>query len=114
MKDKRSNLSVIMITKSEEERIMEEAIGSKISDYLIKPVNPNQILLSIKKHVDSERLVSQKTNADYQKEFRAIGIQLGASMNKETTSELFASKTNLTFCDWDVASLAVCTFKDPI
>ena len=49
-----------MITKSEEESIMEEAIGSKISDYLIKPVNPNQILLSIKKHIDSERLVRSK------------------------------------------------------
>ena len=49
-----------MITKSEEESIMEEAIGSKISDYLLKPVNPNQILLSIKKHIDSERLVSLK------------------------------------------------------
>ena len=59
-----------MITKSEEESIMEEAIGSKISDYLIKPVNPNQILLSIKKHIDSERLVSQKTNADYQKSLK--------------------------------------------
>ena len=60
IKDKHSDLPVIMITKSEEESIMEEAIGSKISDYLIKPVNPNQILLSIKKHIDSERLVSQK------------------------------------------------------
>ena len=93
LKDKRSNLSVIMITKSEEESIMEEAIGSKISDYLIKPVNPNQILLSIKKHIDSERLVSKKTNADYQKEFRAIGMKLGASMNKEEWEELFKKIT---------------------
>ena len=93
LKDKRSNLSVIMITKSEEESIMEEAIGSKISDYLIKPVNPNQILLSIKKHIDSERLVSQKTNADYQKEFKAIGIKLGESMNKEEWEELFKKIT---------------------
>jgi DNA-binding response OmpR family regulator len=93
LKDKRSNLSVIMITKSEEESIMEEAIGSKISDYLIKPVNPNQILLSIKKHIDSERLVSQKTNADYQKEFRAIGMKLGASMNKKEWEELFKKIT---------------------
>ncbi len=97
LKDKQSNLSVIMITKSEEESIMEEAIGSKISDYLIKPVNPNQILLSIKKHIDSERLVSQKTNADYQKEFRAIGMKLGASMNKEEWEELFKK---ITF--WDL------------
>ena len=93
LKDRRSNLSVVMITKSEEESIMEEAIGSKISDYLIKPVNPNQILLSIKKHIDSERLVSQKTNADYQKEFRAIGTKLGKSMNKEEWEELFKKIT---------------------
>lgn len=51
---------VIMITKSEEESIMEDAIGSKISDYLIKPVNPNQILLSLKKNLDEKRLVSEK------------------------------------------------------
>ena len=56
------SLPVIMITKSEEESIMEDAIGAKISDYLIKPVNPNQILLTIKKHLDTARLVSEKTN----------------------------------------------------
>ena len=50
-----------MITKSEEEYIMEEAIGSKIADYLIKPVNPNQILLSLKKNLDHSRLISEKT-----------------------------------------------------
>jgi YesN/AraC family two-component response regulator len=55
-----------MITKSEEEYIMEEAIGSKIADYLIKPVNPNQILLSLKEP-GSLRLISQKTTLDYQK-----------------------------------------------
>ena len=52
------SIPVIMITKNEEESIMEDAIGSKISDYLIKPVNPNQILLSLKKNLDSKRLVS--------------------------------------------------------
>ena len=61
-----------MITKSEEEYIMEEAIGSKISDYLIKPVNPNQILLSLKKNLDHSRLISEKTTSDYQQEFRKI------------------------------------------
>jgi DNA-binding NarL/FixJ family response regulator len=58
-----------MITKSEEESIMEEAIGSKISDYLIKPVNPNQILLALKKHLDGGRLVSEKTTSSYQQQF---------------------------------------------
>ena len=56
-----SSLPVVMITKSEEESIMDDAIGSQISDYLIKPVNPKQILLSIKKNLDTKRLVSQKT-----------------------------------------------------
>ncbi len=66
------NLPVVMITKNETEDIMEEAIGSQIADYLIKPVNPNQILLSLKKIVDNSRLVREKTNMDYQKEFRNI------------------------------------------
>ena len=61
IKEKLPNLPVIMITKSEEEYIMEEAIGSKIADYLIKPVNPNQILLSLKKNLDISRLVSEKS-----------------------------------------------------
>lgn len=74
-------LPVIMITKSEEESIMEDAIGSKISDYLIKPVNPNQILLSVKKNLDEKRLVSEKTTSDYRQEFREISMQLGDRMN---------------------------------
>ncbi len=76
MKEKKSSVPVIMITKSEEEYIMEEAIGSKIADYLIKPVNPNQILLSLKKNLDNSRLVSEKTTLDYQKEFRKISMEL--------------------------------------
>ncbi|WP_198943170.1 bifunctional response regulator/alkaline phosphatase family protein [Polaribacter tangerinus] len=70
------NLPVVMITKSEEEYIMEEAIGSKIADYLIKPVNPNQILLSLKKNLDNSRLISEKTTANYQQEFRKISTDL--------------------------------------
>ena len=66
LKKKQANLPVIMITKNEEESIMEEAIGSKISDYLIKPVNPNQILLSIKKNIDHNRLIEEKVTRDYQ------------------------------------------------
>jgi CheY-like chemotaxis protein len=69
-------LPVVMITKSEEEFIMEEAIGSKISDYLIKPVNPNQILLSIKKIIDKKRLISQKTTSTYQMDFGRIGVEI--------------------------------------
>ena len=65
-----------MITKSEEECIMEEAIGSKIADYLIKPVNPNQILLSLKKNLDHSRLVSEKTSSSYLQEFRKISMEM--------------------------------------
>lgn len=76
IKEKKANVPVVMITKSEEEYIMEEAIGSKIADYLIKPVNPNQILLSLKKNLDHSRLVSEKTTLDYQKEFRKIAMDM--------------------------------------
>lgn len=72
----KSALPIIMITKSEEEAIMEEAIGAKISDYLIKPVNPNQILLALKKNLDDSRLVSEKSTLNYQKEFRNIAMEL--------------------------------------
>lgn len=76
IKAKRSDLPVVMITKSEEEYIMEEAIGSKIADYLIKPVNPNQILLSLKKNLDLSRLVSERTTVGYQQEFRKIAMEM--------------------------------------
>jgi DNA-binding response OmpR family regulator len=93
IKAEQANLPVVMITKSEEESIMEEAIGSKISDYLIKPVNPNQILLSIKKHIDTKRLVSQKTTSNYQQEFRQIGMQLGGRLNREEWEDIFKKLT---------------------
>ena len=80
---------MIMITKSEEEYIMEEAIGSKIADYLIKPVNPNQILLSLKKNLDHSRLISQKTTLDYQKEFRKITLEMAMVNSYEDWIELY-------------------------
>ncbi|AEH02258.1 response regulator [Lacinutrix sp. 5H-3-7-4] len=76
IKEKEAALPVVMITKSEEEYIMEEAIGNKIADYLIKPVNPNQILLSLKKNLDHSRLVSEKTTSNYQQEFRKIAMDM--------------------------------------
>ena len=76
-------IPVVMITKNEAENIMEEAIGSQIDDYLIKPVNPNQILLTLKKIVDNKRLISEKTAIDYQQEFRNIAtdISMGADFD---------------------------------
>jgi len=89
IKEKLPNLPVIMITKSEEEYIMEEAIGSKIADYLIKPVNPNQILLSLKKNLDVSRLVSEKTTSNYQQEFRNISLDLAMVNTYEDWIELY-------------------------
>ncbi len=75
----KSYIPVIMITKSEEEDIMDEAIGSRIADYLIKPVNPNQILLAIKKNIDSKRLVSEKTTSSYQNQFGKISMDINSA-----------------------------------
>jgi len=93
LKEKYSNTPVIMITKSEEESIMEDAIGSKIADYLIKPVNPSQILLAVKKNIDSNRLVEEKTTSNYQQEFRNISIQLSSNLNKEEWYDIFKKLT---------------------
>ena len=87
----KQHVPVVMITKSEEEFIMEEAIGNNIADYLIKPVNPNQILLSIKKNLDSSKLVSQKTNLNYQKEFQELGMKLNSTLNLSEWSDLYKS-----------------------
>lgn len=84
-----ATLPVVMITKSEEEFIMEEAIGSKIADYLIKPVNPNQILLSLKKNLDHSRLVSEKTTSNYQQEFRKIAMDLSMVNSYDEWAELY-------------------------
>ncbi|MBT9190515.1 T9SS response regulator signal transducer PorX [Zobellia russellii] len=84
-----SSIPVVMITKSEEEFIMEEAIGSKIADYLIKPVNPNQILLSLKKNLDHSRLVSEKTTSNYQQEFRKIAMDLSMVNSVEEWVDLY-------------------------
>lgn len=89
IKEKRDTLPVVMITKSEEEYIMEEAIGNKIADYLIKPVNPNQILLSIKKNLDHSRLVSEKTTSNYQQEFRKIAMDLSMVNTFEEWANLY-------------------------
>jgi CheY-like chemotaxis protein len=89
LKEKKSSIPVIMITKSEEEYIMEEAIGSKIADYLIKPVNPNQILLSLKKNLDHSRLISEKTTLDYQKEFRKIAMDMAMVNSYEEWADFY-------------------------
>ena len=89
IKNLNANIPVIMITKSEEEAIMEEAIGSKIADYLIKPVNPNQILLSLKKNLDNKRLVSEKTTSAYQQQFRQLGMEMSDKLTFNEWVEVY-------------------------
>lgn len=89
IKSKRPNLPIVMITKSEEEYIMEEAIGNKIADYLIKPVNPHQILLSLKKNLDHSRLISEKTTSNYQQEFRKIAMDLAMVNSYEEWIDIY-------------------------
>lgn len=89
LKNIRADVPVIMITKSEEEHIMEQAIGSKIADYLIKPVNPNQILLALKKNLENKRLISEKTTSDYMQDFRQIGMSLSDKLNWQEWQEVY-------------------------
>lgn len=83
------NVPVVMITKSEEENIMDEAIGSKIADYLIKPVHPKQILLSLKKNIEKKRLVTRQTTSAYQSEFTKIGMKLNDRLSAGEWTELY-------------------------
>ncbi|MBL7831219.1 MAG: PglZ domain-containing protein [Saprospiraceae bacterium] len=89
IKEQFPQLPVVMITKNEAETIMDEAIGSQISDYLIKPVNPNQILLTLKKIIDNKRLVHTKTSSDYQQEFRQIFMDINSGLNFKEWSEIY-------------------------
>lgn len=84
-----SDLPIVMITKNEEENLMEQAIGSQISDYLIKPVKPNQILLTLKKILEGRRLVSEKTASDYQKEFQQIFSSISMSEDALQWSDVY-------------------------
>ncbi|MCX2493637.1 PglZ domain-containing protein [Pedobacter sp. PF22-3] len=89
IKNLNPDVPVVLITKSEEENLMEDAIGSKIDDYLIKPVNPKQVLLTIKKLIDNKRLVSEKTSMAYQQDFRRLGMTLGDRLNYEEWIDVY-------------------------
>ena len=73
------NVPVIMVTKSEEENLMNQAIGSKIADYLIKPVNLMQLLLAVKKNLHSDSLINEKVTDDYRQEFMQISQQISSA-----------------------------------
>jgi CheY-like chemotaxis protein len=80
---------VVMCTKSEEENIMDQAIGSKIADYLIKPVNPMQILLTLKKNIHKREIVTEVTQTGYQQNFSKIGMQINDSYTLEDWKEVY-------------------------
>lgn len=86
----RPNVPVVMVTKSEEEDIMDQAIGSKIADYLIKPVNPKQILLSLKKNLDKERIINERTTSVYQSEFGKIGMEINQCTSFDDWAKIYS------------------------
>lgn len=89
MKEIRPATPVVMVTKSEEENLMDQAIGSKISDYLIKPVNPTQILLTLKKNIHRREIVNEAAQSSYQRCFGKIGIQIGAARTFEDWKDVY-------------------------
>lgn len=89
IKTYRPMLPIVMVTKNETENLMEEAIGSQISDYLIKPVNPNQVLLSLKKILDNKRLVSEKTTSAYQQDFRNLFMALNSNPDHKEWCDIY-------------------------
>ena len=102
IKSLRPSLPVVMITKSEEERIMEQAIGAKIADYLIKPVNPNQILLCLKKHIHQREIVEKHTNRGYQEEFSDISFMIDTA---KTVEEWMAVYKQLSHWDLELQNV---------
>jgi len=97
LKDIAPQLPVVMVTKSEAESLMEEAIGGKITDYLVKPVNPSQILLACKKILEAKKITRQMVSRDYVKEFQEISAQLMSPMDAQGWIDLYLKLTS-----WDM------------
>ncbi|AEL24693.1 T9SS response regulator signal transducer PorX [Cyclobacterium marinum] len=93
IKTLKPQIPVVMITKSEEEHIMDDAIGGKIADYLIKPINPNQIFLSVKKILQNKQLISEKTNLSYQQDFRNISMAYNDAIDHEEWVDIYKKLT---------------------
>jgi CheY-like chemotaxis protein len=89
IKEVNSQIPIVLITKNETENLMDEAIGSEISDYLIKPVNPNQVWLSLKKIIDNRRLVAERTTTAYQQQFRNLFMALNDNPNYNEWMDIY-------------------------
>ncbi len=90
-------LPVIMVTKNEEERLMEEAIGARIVDYLTKPVNPSQILLVCKKILESKKIAGERISRDYSSEFSQIAARIMGPLTWKDWIEI-----HLRLCDYEL------------
>lgn len=89
IKQLKPQIPVVMITKSEEEHIMDDAIGGKIADYLIKPINPSQILLSVKKLLQNRQLIDERTTMNYQQDFMNISMAFGDAEDHEDWASIY-------------------------
>src|SRR3984885_15091863 len=89
IKEVNQQIPIVLITKNETENLMDEAIGRQITDYLIKPVNPNQVLLSLKKIIDNKRLVAEKTTTAYQQQFRNLFMTLNSNPDYAEWMDLY-------------------------
>ncbi len=97
IKDVAPTLPVIMVTKSEAESLMEDAIGGKITDYLVKPVNPSQILMACKKTLEAKKITREHVSRDYTKEFQNIAATLMGPLSQSEWTDLYVKLT-----DWDL------------
>ena len=91
IKEVQPTVPVVMVTKSEEEDIMNQAIGAKIADYLIKPVNPSQILLTLKKNIHKKEIITETTNTNYQQNIGRIAMQINNAATYEDWVEVYKS-----------------------
>ena len=89
IKEVQPTVPVVMVTKSEEEDIMNQAIGAKIADYLIKPVNPNQILLTLKKNIHKKDIITETVNTSYQQNMGRIAMQINDASTHEDWIEAY-------------------------
>ena len=94
IKELQPSTPVVMVTKSEEENIMEQAIGAKIADYLIKPVNPTQILLTLKKNIHQREIVTAATQTAYQQDFQGLTMLINEATDLEQWIEVYRRLTN--------------------
>jgi len=97
IKDYNANIPVVMVTKNEEERLMNEAIGFKISDYLTKPVNPSQVLLVCKKILESKKITDEYAAKDYLQDFNQISQAMLQNLNSDEWIEIYLKLVN-----WDL------------